>query len=93
MICVLYRPLEASFYLNRDFDPLFDDMLTTANAERKEIILAGDINCNYLKDSESKSIKKIIKSNGLKQLIKSPIRITKETKSLIDIIALLMTLV
>ena len=87
LICVLYRPPETSSYFNRDFDLLFDDMLTTVNAESKEVILAGDINCNYLKDSESKGTKEIIQSNGLKQMIKSPTRITKETRTLIDIIA------
>ena len=62
-------------------------MLTTAIAENKEVILAGDRNCNYSKKSESKSTKEIIKSNGLKQMIKSPTRIAMETIALLDIIA------
>eukprot|EP00794_Sanderia_malayensis_P000790 gene790-80_t len=87
LICFLYRPPETSSYLSKDFDPLFDDMLTTANAENKQVVLAGDLNCNYSKKSESRKTKEIIKSNGLKQMIKSPTRITKETTTLIDIIA------
>ena len=46
LICFLYRPPDTSSYLSKDFDPLFDDILTTANAENKEVIFAGDLNCN-----------------------------------------------
>ena len=52
LICFLYRPTNTSSYLSKDFDPLFDDMLTIANAENEEIILAGDLNYNYSKKSE-----------------------------------------
>ena len=87
LICFSYRPPNTSSYLSNDFDPLFEDMLTTANAENKEVILARDLNCNYSKKSESKSTKEIMKTNGLKQMMKSPTRITKETATLIDIMA------
>ena len=60
-------------------------MPTTANAENKEVILAWDLSCDYSKKSESKCTKEIMKSSGLKQTIKSPTRITKETTTLIDI--------
>ena len=87
LICFLCRPPDTLSYLSKYFDPLFDDMLTTANAENKEIIRAVDLNCNHSKKSQSKRTKEIIKSNGLKQMIKSPTRITKETSTLMDIIA------
>ena len=69
LICFLYRHVDTSSYLSKEFYLLFDDMLTTVNAENKEVILAGDLNCNYSKKFESKNTKEIIKSNGLKQMI------------------------
>ena len=62
-------------------------MIETATCENKEILLAGDLNCNYLVPNYHKEIKDIIRINGLKQLIELPTRITKRTKTLIDIIA------
>ena len=56
------------------------------SAENKERILPGDINCNYLVSSDHKEIKSILTSFGLKQLITSPTRITRESKTLIDVI-------
>ena len=61
-------------------------MLSTVSAENKECILLGDINCNYLVSSDHKEIKSILASIGLKQLISSPTRITRESKTLIDVI-------
>ena len=49
-------------------------------------ILSGDINCNYLVSPDHKEIKSILTSSGLKQLITSPTRITRESKTLIDVI-------
>ncbi|CAH3195121.1 unnamed protein product, partial [Porites evermanni] len=61
-------------------------MLSTVSPEDKECILTGDINCNYLVPSDHKEIKSILASYGLKQLISTPTRITRESKTLIDII-------
>ena len=48
--------------------------------------LLGDINVNYLQKTSHKEIKNILGSHGLKQLVKEPTRVTKDTKSLIDVI-------
>ena len=61
-------------------------MLSSVSAENKECILTGDINCNYLVSSDHKEIKSILAYFSLKQLIISPARITRESKTLIDVI-------
>ena len=61
-------------------------MMSNVNSESKEIILLGDINANYLKEDDHKQLKSIIKTNGLKQLVKEPTRITDESKTLIDVV-------
>lgn len=87
LVGFVYRPPDGSKHLGNDFDSTFADVLLTATAEDKETILAGDLNCNYMKSSDHEDHKNIIKVNGLKQLIKQPTRVTKETSILIDIIA------
>ena len=59
---------------------------STVSAENKECILSGNINCNCLVPSDHKEIKSILSYFGLKQLISSPTRITRESKTLIDVI-------
>ena len=54
---------------------------------KKEVILTGDLNCNYLIPNDHKTIKDILSINGLKQVIDQPTRSSHTSKSLIDIIA------
>ena len=61
-------------------------MLELVSIENKEILMLGDMNCNYLAKSDHKEIKNIISSYGLKQLITSPTRITNHSSTLIDVI-------
>ncbi len=61
-------------------------MLITATKDNKEIILSGDMNCDYSKRSDNRNLKDIIKINGLKQMITEPTRVTESTSSLIDIV-------
>lgn len=83
LISVVYRPPDSSKYLNRNFDVIFNDFITTAVSEDKEFILSGDINCDYLK-SDHRDIKNNLKITGLKQLIDEPTRVTQHTSTLID---------
>ena len=76
MIGTLYRPPNGSEFLPKDFPAYFDDMLITVSAENKEVILMGDINCNFLKKSNDADIKSVIDVNGLEQMVKDPTRIT-----------------
>ena len=62
-------------------------MMSLSTAENKELILAGDLNCDYKKPSSNKALKNVIEGYNLKQMISSPTRVTKNTQSLIDIMA------
>ena len=53
------------------------------NCENKEVILSGDLNCNYLIANDHKEIKVIIKINGLKQIIDKATRISKDSSIII----------
>jgi exonuclease III len=77
LICIAYRPPNSSNYLNKNFDNEFNDMLTTATMDNKEIIHSGDMNCDYSKRSDNRNLKDIIKINGLKQMITEPTRVTE----------------
>ena len=74
LICITYRPIA---YAN--FDNAFNDMLTIATNDDKEIILLGDLNCDYSKISDNRSLKDAIGFNGLKQMINEPTRVTEGT--------------
>ena len=86
LVGIIYRPPDSSKHLCVNFNCKFESMLSSASAENKECILTGDINCNYLVSSDHKEIKSILAYFGLKQLITSPTRITRESKTLIDVI-------
>ena len=62
-------------------------MISFAVSENKKVLLSGDLNCNYLASKDHKELKDIVKINGLQQLIDKPTRISKGTKTIIDIIA------
>ena len=59
-------------------------MLELVSIEKKEILVLGDLNCDYLVNSDNKEIKHIITAFGLKQLVTSPTRITNQSSTLID---------
>ena len=86
LIRVIYRPPDSSKHLPGNFNETFESMLSMVVSEDKECILTGDINCNYLESSDHKELKSILSLFNLKQLISSPTRITKESKTLIDVI-------
>ena len=60
-------------------------MLSVVNCENKEVILFGDLNCYYLIANDYKEIKDTVKINGLKQIIDKPTRISKDSRTIIDI--------
>ena len=87
VITTHYRPPNTSKYLPINHNELFSESLSLSSAESKEVILLGDLNANYLKPSDNKEIKAIIRHNGFTQIIKEATRLTKDTRTLIDIIA------
>ena len=86
-----YRPDRSSKYYDENFMVKLNSILDTATADGKEILLFGDFNCCFMSahrnNSECKQLKSLFKSLNLKQLINSPTRISKDSKSLIDLIA------
>ena len=62
-------------------------MLSTALSENKETIVLGDINCDYLLQNKHHEVKCTLRMHGLKQIMQNATRVTKETSTLIDIIA------
>jgi len=86
LVGIIYCPPDSSKHLCANFNCKFESMLSTIPTENKECTLSGDINCNYLVSSDHKEIKSILTYFGLKQLISSPTRITRESKTLIDVI-------
>ena len=61
-------------------------MLESVNIEGKEAVLLGDLNCDYLKERHNRSLKNILMGQGFSQKITEPTRVTKESKSLIDVV-------
>ena len=88
LVCFVYKPPVSSKYLDPDFLAKFDDMLSMGFWESKETILLGDLNADFLRKAKDKEVKRVIRENGLEQIIKEPIRVTKDTETLIDIIAI-----
>ena len=86
-----YRPDGSSPYYDKDFMVKLNGVLDTASAEGKEMLLFGDLNCcfmsSHFNDSDCKQLKSLLRSLNIKQLIDQPTRITKNSKSLIDLVA------
>ena len=73
----------------KDFPDHFETFLQKIEYENKDIILAGDLNCNLLATETNittKKLKGLMHNYQLKQHITAPKRITSNTQSLIDII-------
>ncbi len=73
--------------MHPEFEAAFEDMINSSMCENKETILIRDMNADYLQQSKNRNIKRIISTSGLKQLIEKPTRVTKDSSTLIDIIA------
>jgi hypothetical protein len=56
-------------------------MLDIATNENKEVLLAGDLNCDYLVPANNQKLKDVFRVNGLKQLITTATRITAHLKT------------
>ena len=61
IVGVLYRPPDSSLHLSKDFNTDLDKTITSLN---KEIIILGDLNCDYMKKSDHKEIKEIFTRIG-----------------------------
>ena len=85
-----YRPPEGCDFLDAEFMSSFENVLEVANAEKKEVIIMGDLNCNFSPGArcqgETKKLKSILQSMNMTQVVNEPTRVTRESQTLIDII-------
>ena len=54
--------------------------------EKRESIVIGDMNVNYLIENDHEVMKDIFTDNGFKQILNTPTCVTDQTSSLIDLI-------
>ena len=83
-------PPDGSDFLDAEFTSSFEHVLEVANAEKKEVIIMGDLNCNFSPGArcqgEAKKLKSILQSMNMTQVVNEPRRVTRESQTLIDII-------
>ena len=63
-------------------------MLRYATKNKLEIIIIGDLNCDYLKAtlSQTERLLEFVMVNELEQMIKEPTRVTSSTSTLLDVL-------
>ena len=76
----MYRPPDSRV----EYNDRFEDFIENASKEGKEIILLGDFNKNLFEDNLDREWQNLTLSFGLTQMISQPIRVTHNSKSLID---------
>ena len=86
IVCTIYRPPDSSLHNIDDFETQLNDFLTTNVTEDKETIILGDLNVDYNKRNDHKSIKDLFNLVGLKQLIQEFTRVTDSSRTIIDVI-------
>ena len=85
LISAWYRPPNSEMELFN----AFEIFLSKCDAENKELILIGDLNCNMLKSPQDSNTKKLMFMSTvykLEQLIKKPTRVSNTSATLIDLI-------
>ena len=91
LVGTFYRPDRTSKYYDHEFMTKLNNMLDLVLAQGKEVILTGDFNCCFMSNSRNNSdcnqLKSLCRYSDLKQLIAQPTRVTKDTISLIDLVA------
>lgn len=85
-IAVLYRSPNGNISMFFDgFSDWLDEFIDSNGSN--VMILTGDFNIHYDKDTYDKNkLKALIENNGMKQLIKEPTRIYKDSSSTIDLV-------
>ena len=71
---------------------ILESGLQQAAARRKEVIILGDLNCDLLAKRnntsvECRQLKGLLRSENFTQLIHQPTPITRDSQTLLDIIA------
>jgi len=68
-----------------------DETIGKIDSVEKEIILVGELNCNYLSSNQNNdnnciTLRSITETYQLSQLIKTPTRVSNSRASLIDVV-------
>ena len=82
----IYKPPDSSKHLSKNFNFFLSKTLQSIDSEKRESIIMGDMNVNYLIENDHEVIKDIFTDNGFKQILNTPMRVTDQTSSLIDLI-------
>ena len=82
----IYKPPDSSKHLPKNFNFFLSKTLQSIDSEKRESIIMGDMNVNYLIENDHEVIKDIFTDNGFKQILNTPTRVTDQTSSLIDLI-------
>ena len=85
-ILASYRPPGSQ---DSHFFQTIETAIAKLDSEDKEVIIIGDLNCNFLAarpDRNTENLKSIIEVYQMKQLISEPTRLTESSQTLIDVI-------
>ena len=86
LICTWYRPPNTDMSLLHKYE----EFLTNADAEFNELIILGDLNCDYSVDlgcdTVSENLKFVNSLFNLEQMINEPTRITQSSRTLLDVV-------
>ena len=85
IVSAFYRPSNSDLDLFNECDLFFKK----CDSEDKELLLVGDLNCDYMKlppDSHTRRLQFLCLLYQLDQLINEPTRVTKTSATLIDLI-------
>ena len=72
--------------MSKNFNFFLSKTLQSIDSEKRESIIMGDMNVNYLIENDHEVIKDIFTDNGFKQILSTPTRVTDQTSSLTDLI-------
>ena len=91
LVGTFYRPPNSSSYHDKDFMSKFEGIMDLCTALGNEIIIMGDLNCDFLAKraipTECKQLKVIFKTLNFTQRILQATRITQVSKTLLDVFA------
>ena len=86
----MYRPPDTSKHTTKHFTKIIDQKIQTARDENKELIIMGDLNCDYSNPTTHNDVKSMFRNNGFVQLVKNATRVTEHSSTLIVIILLFL---
>ena len=72
--------------MSKNFNFFLSKTLQSIDSEKRESIIMRDMNVNYLIENNPEVIKDIFTDNGFKQILNTPMHVTDQTSSLIDLI-------